>query len=59
MLTASLIVICKIYRGSKNRFAYILMSFTALMGFTYICLAFEEAFKKEILLTDGVHYSES
>lgn len=59
MLTASLIVICKIYRGSKNSFAYILMFFTALMGFTYIVLAFEEAFKKEIILTDRVHYSES
>jgi len=59
MLTASLIVICKIYRGSKNRFANILMSFTALMGFTYIGLACNEAFKKEIILTDRVHYSES
>ncbi|MFM7853587.1 MAG: hypothetical protein ACKO96_17110 [Flammeovirgaceae bacterium] len=29
------------------------------MGFTYIGLAFEEAFRKKIILADGVHYSES
>ena len=59
MLTASLIVIFKIYRGSKHRFAYILMSFTAILGFAYIGLAFNEAFRKKLILANKTYYAES
>jgi len=32
MIIAALAVICKIYDGSKNLFAYVLMFFTAWLG---------------------------
>lgn len=55
MIVAALAVIYKIYRGSKNKFAYVLMSFTVLLGACNVCFAFIEAFRKCVPLPDRTH----
>lgn len=55
MIVAALAVIYKIYHGSKNKFAYVLMLFTVLLGVCNVCLAFIEAFRKCVPLPDRTH----
>jgi hypothetical protein len=59
MIIAATFTIWKISKGSKNVFAYVLMSFTLLLGIAYLGLAFCDVFRYEVQLTDGVYYFRS
>ena len=59
MIIAAIFVLRKVYKGSKNQFAYTLMSLTIIIGFSNICQAFCEAFRKAVLLPDRMHHMES
>ncbi len=56
MILAASLTTWKISKGSKNVFAYVLMSFTLLLGIAYLGLAFCDVFRHEVQLTDGVKY---
>ncbi len=46
----------KVSEGSKNMFAYALLSFTVLLGIAYVGLALSDAFRREVFLPDRPHY---
>ena len=49
----------KVNEGSKNMFAYVLLSFTLLLGVSYLGLSFFEAFRRELVLPARTYYSAS
>ena len=56
MIIAASVVIYRIHKKSKNTFAYTLMGLTVTIGFSIIGFAFTDAFRKEVVLPDRVHY---
>lgn len=50
MLISATVVIKKIRDGSKNTFAYVLMSLTVLIGSAYVGYAIDDAFRYEFRL---------
>ncbi len=53
MIVAASYAIKKVREGSKNKFAYVLLGFTFLLGISYVGGAFTEAFRIK-----GVVYSD-
>ena len=53
MVFAALAVIFKVHYGSKNKFAYTLMFFTAWLGTAWIGLSSTKAFRREVVMPDG------
>ena len=50
MILSATFAIKKVAEGSKNVFAFVLLSFTVLLGIAYVGKAFTEAFRKEVVL---------
>jgi predicted nucleic-acid-binding protein len=46
MVILAIIVVVKVYSGSKSTFAFVLISLTALLGTCYVVYAFDDAFVK-------------
>ena len=53
MIIAALVVIHKIYRNSKNIFAYVLMCFAAMLGTAYVGYTISFAFRRSVPKPDG------
>jgi hypothetical protein len=45
MIVAASYAIKKVWEGSKNKFAYVLLAFTFLLGISYVGKAFYYAFR--------------
>ena len=56
MVIFAAVTAVKIYHGSKNTFAYILVLNTALLGIAYLGFMSSEAFRREVVLPDGTKY---
>ena len=48
MIISAVIVIMKVSQGSKNKFAYVLLSLTVVMGVSKIGFAFIEAYRMQV-----------
>ena len=48
MITSAVVVIIKVSQGSKNKFAYVLLSLTVVMGISKIGFAFIEAYRMQV-----------
>lgn len=55
MILVGVTVFIKVYRGSKNTFAYTLLAFTIVMGISKIGFAFTDTFRSEVTMPDYVH----
>jgi len=55
MIISAIIVILKVQGGSKNVFAYVLMSFNALLGISYMGNSFDEAYRR-LVVVNGTTY---
>jgi hypothetical protein len=55
MIISAIIVILKVRGGSKNVFAYVLMSFNALLGISYMGNSFDEAYRR-LVVVNGTTY---
>ena len=56
MIIPACFALKKVHEGSKNQFAYVLLSFTILLGIAYVGEALNEAFRSEVVLPDRPHY---
>ncbi len=56
MIISASFAVKKVTEGSKNMFAYVLLSFTVLLGIAYVGKALSEAFRREVVLPDGTYY---
>ncbi len=56
MIIPACFALKKVHEGSKNQFAYVLLSFTILLGIAYVGEAFTDAYTKKVLLLDGTNY---
>jgi hypothetical protein len=59
MIISASFAVKKVSEGSKNLFAYTLLSFTFLLGIAYVGEPFSEAFRHEVALPDRTHYFEN
>ena len=59
MIISAIVVVIKVRSGSKNIFAYTLMSFNALLGIGYIGNAFDDAFRREKVFNGVTYYVAS
>jgi len=56
MIISAIIVILKVQGGSKSVFAYVLMSFNALLGISYMGNSFVEAYRR-LVVVNGTTYT--
>jgi len=56
MIISAIVVIIKVQGGSKNKFAFALMCFNALLGVGYMGNAFDEAYRR-IRVVNGETYA--
>ena len=56
MIIPAFYAVKKVSEGSKNMFAYVLLSFTVLLGISYVGLSFDDMFRREVVLPDRTHY---
>jgi hypothetical protein len=48
MILSASFAIKKVREGSKNKFAFVLLSFTVITGISYIGLSLNDAFKRKV-----------
>lgn len=53
MIISATFVLQKIVRGSKNKFSYVLMSLTVLLGTAYVGYAIDDSIRREAILSNG------
>ena len=56
MILSAFYAVKKVSEGSKNMFAYALLSFTVLLGIAYVGIPFGDMFRREVVLPDRTHY---
>jgi hypothetical protein len=56
MIISASFAVKKVSEVSKNMFAFVLLSFTMLLGIAYVGKALSEAFRHEVVLPDRPHY---
>jgi hypothetical protein len=59
MIIPASFAIKKVSEGSNNQFAYVLLSFTVLLGIAYVGMSFCEAFRREVFLPDRTYHFSS
>jgi hypothetical protein len=52
MIVAASYAIKKVREGSMNKFAYVLLGFTFLLGISYVGYAFTDAFRIKVVFGD-------